>query len=1130
MTGGGGLEFRVLGPIEVSDDGRDLALGGPKQRALLADLVLNAGSIVSTDRLIDDLWADASPPAASHTVETYIARLRRVLRDGARPEVLLTRAPGYLLDAEPGQVDAFRFQQLVKDGTAAAGRGDHEQASALLGAALALWRGPALADVDGAPFAQAAARRLTDQRLLAQERRIDCDLALGRAQDLIGELDALIGGQPYHEPFHRQLMLALYRSGRQSDALAAFHRARRLLADELGIEPGPDLRRMEQAILRQDPGLEPGQSPAARPPQAAPPQAAPPSRPAGPARVPGRGRHRRRGLIAGGVALAVAVAVAVSLATRTAVARAGVPANGIGVLSPSGNSVTAGLAMPSALGSLAVGGGSVWATSPEGRAVYRIDPAARAITQAIPVGAGADGIAYDDGDVWVANAGDGTVSRIDGTAGQVVQTTGAGSDPTGVASGLGAVWVTDQLGSAVYRIDPASGHLTRTIGLASPPYGIAVGAGSLWVTSPGADTVTRIDPVAGQSVQTIPVGAAPAAITVGFGSVWVANKLDSTVSRINPHTGAVTETIPVGNGPTALAVASTGVWVAGASGAVARIDPAAGRVVSSLRVGEPAVAAAVIKGVPWVGTGAGYPRRHRGGTLRVLSSAWPGPPGSAANYFALPPQFAAATYDTLVTFQQVGGSGGVQLVPDLALAIPASQAGGTQYTFVLRPGLRYSNGAAVQPRDFRYALERVLEANPYQRSFFTALVGAGACHSGSPCNLSRAITVDDHARTVTFHLTAPDANFLYKLASPSTAPVPASLPAHPARSSPVPGTGPYMITRVLRGREIDLARNPYFRQWSAAAQPAGFPDRIVWRFGLTPAQEVAAIEAGRADWMADPPPDVASLLARYDRQVHINPVPGISYAAFNVTVPPFNNLKVRQALSLAANRNQAVTAQGGPDAAQPACQIIPPGLPGYRPYCPYTVDPGPGGTWTGPDLVRARRLVAASHTTGMRVVVWAHQWDGPLGPYFVRLLSELGYRASLRVASVAAFARNVNDTRRRAQASVGTWVADYPSASDFFDQFFRCSAFRPADPADTHSGSFFCHPAIDRLMNQADQLQASDPRAAARVWAQVDHEITDLAPWVPFATLRSADFTSARTGDYQYNPARGILLDQLWVR
>src|SRR6516165_7730431 len=713
MVGGGDLQFSVLGPVEVFESGRNLPLGGPKQRAVLADLILNTGTVVSTARLIDDVWGDASPATAGHTVEAYIARLRRVLRDGSRPEVLLTRPAGYLLDIEPGHVDALRFGRLVNEGTAAAGRGDHEQASALLRAGLALWRGQALADVADAPFAQAAARRLTNQHLLAQERRIDCDLALGRAQELVGELEVLIGGHPYHEPFHRQLMLALYRSGRQSDALAAYRLARGQLADELGIEPGPDLRRLEQAILRQDPGLELGQPPAARPPPAVPPRAAPPSSP-GPPPVPGRGRHRRWALTAAGVALAVAAAVAVPLALRTAVAGTSVPANGIGMLSPSGNSVTARLAMPSALGSLAVGGGSAWATSPEGHTVYRINPATRAITQAIPVGAGADGIAYDDGDMWVANALDGTVSRIDSTAGQVVQTTGAGSEPTAVAAGLGAVWVTDPVGSAVYRIDPSSGLLTRTIGLASPPFGIAVGAGSLWVTSTTAGTVTRIDPVAGQPVQAISVGADPAAIAFGFGSVWVANKLDSTVSRIDPGTDAVTETIPVGNGPSALAIANTGVWVAdAAAGTVIRIDPATGRVVSSLNMGDPVLAAAVVKGAPWVGTGTGYPTQHRGGTLRVLSSSWCGTFDPATSFgFCFPVTFTEATYDTLVTFQRAGGSGGLQLVPDLALAIPAPQAGGTQYTFALRPGLRYSNGAPVRPQDFRYALERASQLAP----------------------------------------------------------------------------------------------------------------------------------------------------------------------------------------------------------------------------------------------------------------------------------------------------------------------------------------------------------------------------------------------------------------------------------
>ena len=936
MVGGCELEFCVLGPVEVCEGGRKLPLGGPKQRALLADLILNAGTVVSTARLIDDVWGDTSPATAGHTVEAYIARLRRVLRDGSRPEVLLTRPPGYLLDAEPGHVDVLRFGQLVKEGTAAAGRGEHEEASALLDAALALWRGEALADVADVPFAGAAARRLADQRLLALERRIDSDLQLGRAKDLIPEVEALAVSHPYHEPFYRQLMLALYRSGRQSDALGAFRRARGLLVGDLGIEPGPDLRKMERAILRQDPGLE--MPPAAHPQMPGPLGAAPTGGPPGPAPASARRRRRPLALIAAGVTVAVVLAVAVPLALRAEQASASVPADGIGVLSGSGTSITSALAMPATLASLVVGGGSVWATSTQDNTVYRIDPGTRAITQSIPAGAGAGGIAYSDGDVWVANASAGTVSRIGGAAGQVVQTIGAGSEPTGVAAGLGSVWVTDPVGSAVYRIDPSSGQLTATIGLTTPPYGIAIGAGSVWVTSPADDSVTRIDPVAGQPVQTISVGADPAAIAYGFGSVWVANGLDSTVSRIDPGTGRVTETIPVGNGPSALAVGGTGVWVAdAAAGTVARIDPAAGRMVSSLRVGEPALAVAMVRGAAWVGVGVGYANRHRGGTLRVLSSSWFGTIDPALSYPYFGPVFSEATYDTLVTFQRTGGSGGLQLVPDLALAIPAPQAGGTQYTFVLRPGLRYSDGAPVRPEDFRYALERVFELNPAARSFFTGLLGADACHGGSPCDLSRAITADDHAETVTFHLTALDGDFMDKLAFSFTAPVPASVPAHDVGTSPVPATGPYMITRTIPGREIDLGRNAYFRPWSAAAQPDGYPDRIVWRFGLTPVQETAAIEAGRADWMADPPPIYQALTARYNPQMHVNPLPGISYVAFNVTVPPFNDLRVRQAVSLAADRNNAVSALGGPGAARRP--RVPAVLPLHRrPECQRGVD------------------------------------------------------------------------------------------------------------------------------------------------------------------------------------------------
>jgi peptide/nickel transport system substrate-binding protein len=433
--------------------------------------------------------------------------------------------------------------------------------------------------------------------------------------------------------------------------------------------------------------------------------------------------------------------------------------------------------------------------------------------------------------------------------------------------------------------------------------------------------------------------------------------------------------------------------------------------------------------------------------------------------------------------------------------------------------------------DFRYAFERVMDLNAQAASFLDGIVGAAACTPGRPCDLVRGIITGNAARTVTFRLTAPDPDFLYKLAFGFTAPVPQNVPMRDSGTNPVPGTGPYMITRDIPGREVMFARNPYFKEWSAAAQPQGFPDRIVWTFGGSLTSETTEIENGQADWTDDPLPDVTGLIARFPAQVHVNPLPAIVFTAFNTRVAPFNDPRVRRAFSLAADRSSFVAMLGGPDLAAPTCQILPPGIPGYQPYCPFTTDPGASGAWVGPDVAAARRLVAESGTSGMRVTVWSDDFapDPTTGAFTVSVLRELGYRATLHIASSAAMGA-VDDSRRQIKATDGLWSADYPSASDFFDQWFSCSAFRLADPADTRDFSFFCDPAIDRLMNLADAQQETNPAQAAATWAAVDKAVTFAAPWVPLANLNNVDFLSARVTNYQYNPFFGILLDQLQIR
>jgi DNA-binding SARP family transcriptional activator/tetratricopeptide (TPR) repeat protein len=250
-----GMDFRILGPLEVLDEGRPVALSGSKQRALLALFLLHLGETLSTDRLIDELWGERPPATAAKTLQVHISRLRKALGGGEGDGLLVTREHGYELALDPERLDAHRFQELVARGRAELAAGRPERAASALDEALSLWRGPPLADLAYEPFAQREIARLDDLRVAALEHLIEARLALGAHAELVGELEALIAEHPYRERLRAQLMLALYRSDRQADALQAYQDARKALVEELGIEPGEHLRELERAILEQDPRL-----------------------------------------------------------------------------------------------------------------------------------------------------------------------------------------------------------------------------------------------------------------------------------------------------------------------------------------------------------------------------------------------------------------------------------------------------------------------------------------------------------------------------------------------------------------------------------------------------------------------------------------------------------------------------------------------------------------------------------------------------------------------------------------------------------------------------------------------------------------------------------------------------------
>jgi YVTN family beta-propeller protein len=1131
------MDYRILGPLEVFVGDRPVELSGDKQRALLAILLLHANEPVSADRLIDGIWGEQLPPTALKTLQGYVSRLRRVLGNGDRESlgpgngVLVTRGRGYLLHVEPGELDLDRFRGLVEDGREALGHGNPDRAAAILRSALALWRGPPLGEFAYESFAQPAISQLEELHLETLEERLEADLALGHDRQLVGELAALVERNPLRERLRAHLMLALYRSGRQAEALRVYQEYRRALSEELGLDPSPALHQLEESIFNRDPSLE--------------------ARAAGVSEQPASGvrswrraasgRRRLSLALAGSAVVVLAITAAVVASSGGAARRPSLIAgDSVGAFSPVHGGVTAVVPVGSSPSGLAAGAGAVWVTNYNDNTVSRIDLARHAIVQTIPVDSTPSAIAVGAGAVWVANTFSGTVSRIDPdpTVDRVVQRIAVGNGPDGVAVGYGSVWVANGSDGTLTRIDAVGGKVEHTIGLGGGATDVAAGVGAVWVSDEANGRVLRVDPQDNQVTAAVNVGVGPTAITVGDGSVWVANSLDGTVSRIDPQTNSVAGVIAVGQGPSAIATGAGGVWVANEfGGSVSRIDPAT-NIARELNVGNRPQGVAVAGGLVWVGAQPAA-TSHRGGTVTALSQVPFGsidptcPTGSVPCYWV-----TNETSDGLTAFKRVGGSDGAQVVPDLAISLPTPTDGGTTYTFQLRRGIRYSNGAPVRPDDFRYELERLFTLNTgFAAAYYEHIVGASRCIAHpTGCDLARGIVADDAANRVTFHLVTPDPDFLDDLALSVAVAVPSRTPDHDVGSHPVPTTGAYQIASYTP-REVKLVRNPYFHVWSNAARPDGYPDQIVWRIGTSPSAEVTAVQRDDADYTLDPPPSdrLGELQIRFASQLHVNPNDVTVLLWLNTRVAPFTDIRVRRALNYAVDRTKVASLVGLD--SRPACQLLPPYVPGYEPYCPYTLDPSADGAWRSPDLVKARALIAASRTRGARITIWnAPAFDSfvtdltPVGHYLVSLLSQLGYHARLRTVSATDTSFEPGDSRAKIQGGLFSYAPAYPAASEFLGpQYESCQSFIP-NSANNANWAEFCDPGFDATVRGALAADESTSPAAAGLWANADRQFTAQAPMVSLVTPSTIDFVSHRVGNYEYNPEWGALLDQLWVR
>ncbi|MEP6909454.1 MAG: ABC transporter substrate-binding protein [Actinomycetota bacterium] len=840
------------------------------------------------------------------------------------------------------------------------------------------------------------------------------------------------------------------------------------------------------------------------------------------------------GAFAGVLAAAIAIPVFAFGGGSGGSSLTALSANSVGVVNPASGAIDDEISDVPTPTRVAASDDAIWVTSTDTNSVSRIDATSHELRNTIRVGDGPSGIAYGAGDVWVANTLAGTVSRIDPDANSVVgEPIRVGNNPTAVAFGEGAVWVTNVDDQSVSRIDPKSGEV-ETFDVGAAGRGVAVGGGSVWIGDSAENRVVRVDAKTNAVTQAIGVGSGPSALAFGAGALWVANTLDGTVSRIDPESGQVRATVPVGANPSAIAASGDAVWVSNEAGrTIVRLDPRSGAVAKIVDTGVRPTGL-TIAGSLWV-AGQAAAGAHRGGTLRVVGALGEEQEqiDPAKAYGGTGWNILGMTNDGLVSFKRAGGGAGTQIVPDLATSVPAPTDDGRTYTFHLRMGIRFSNGATLKASDVRSTFERLFTGGTARPDYYALIRGASACaKKPTACDLSDGIVTDDKSGTVTFHLTAPNGEFLSRLAVPFASILPSGTPVSKRGTRPVPATGPYVIQTATPKRMI-LVRNRNFHVWDAVSTPDGYVDRIELS-GDGDRQATAAIARGTADIANGFGDEFGARLAEFEReypaQVHTSPTLATLYWFLNTTVAPFDDVRARRAVSFALDRARLLRRSGQVKTAQITCQVLPPNLPGYRPYCPYTSDPGAGGAWTAPDLAKARALVRQSGTYGARVTFWTFKNHGKVladAGVARETFTQLGYRYSEKIFPDGGLYYEALAKAPKNEPNSGTtgWLADYPAAANFFEPM-SCATFGDA----AANSSRFCSAAFDRKLERANAVQTRDPGAAAKLWGQIDRDATDQAIWASLFTPRDVNLVSKRVGNYQHHPLFGVLLDQLWVR
>ena len=525
---------------------------------------------------------------------------------------------------------------------------------------------------------------------------------------------------------------------------------------------------------------------------------------------------------------------------------------------------------------------------------------------------------------------------------------------------------------------------------------------------------------------------------------------------------------------------------------------------------------------------------HVGGTLNLMAESSPDSIDPAFAYEVQSWDYIHMLYDGLVGYKEVGGLHSTDVVPDLATALPVISDGGKTYTFTLRKGIEYSDGTPVKASDFKTSMERLWKAAspaPYYRD----IVGGTQCDAKpTTCNLT-GITTDDATGKITIKLTSADGELTDQLGLPFAALTPPGQPDKDVGTKPIPTTGPYMIKSFAPSTGIVLVRNPHFHVWSKDAQPAGYPDTINWKWGVSNEAEVNAVQNGQTDWFYDnPPPDRLSELAtKYPNQIHVEPSLGTYWTFLNTRIPPFNNVKARQAVNYAVDRNAVIKLWGGPGIATPTCQIVPSAMPGGSPsYCPYTSGDNTSGAYNGPDMAKAKQLIAESGTKGDAVKLLTETVSpvNQIGQYIQTVLTSLGYKVTLHQLAHGPYFTTAADSRQNVNAGWGDWFPDYPVASNFINVLESCTSVRLNTTANNNA-SLYCNKNIQKQIEAAQATEAkTGASSASNQWHQIDKAITDDAPHVDMFNSKNVYYVSARLGNWQNSTQWTTLLDQLWVK